>query len=244
MPSISKIKVTSLAEKKYISQRKGVFLMLSKNFYKKSFNELYAEIKDKKERTEFFSIMHGVDWKAPTQNNLLHIFKLIFKKWDISACITISKSDAKNTKLPVHTSSKSPSAIQIRYTGPYQKISMAYLEITRYSKEKKLELEDYNYELYLNDPDQVAPEKLQTLISVPIKKAAPKKKAAGNKRIVAKKTSKTNKKKSPPKSAGASSSKDKKISRTSQSKSKTSKKIATTNRAKKSTKKTPTKKAK
>ncbi len=50
------------------------------------------------------------------------------------------------------------------YIGPYSEIRPAYESLTKYIEEQGYEAAGYVYELYLNDPSEVQPEKLQTEI--------------------------------------------------------------------------------
>jgi effector-binding domain-containing protein len=55
------------------------------------------------------------------------------------------------------------------YTGPYDKMVPAYEALTQWMKAKGYEPTGVAYEVYLNDPQQVPPEALQTQIVFPLK---------------------------------------------------------------------------
>lgn len=55
------------------------------------------------------------------------------------------------------------------YTGPYDKMVPAYEALTQWMKAKGYEPTGVAYEVYLNDPQQVPPEALQTQIMFPLK---------------------------------------------------------------------------
>ena len=58
---------------------------------------------------------------------------------------------------------------QAIYTVPYNKIEPAYTALTEYVKENGYEATGVAYEIYLNDPGEVAPEELLTQIVYPLK---------------------------------------------------------------------------
>jgi effector-binding domain-containing protein len=55
------------------------------------------------------------------------------------------------------------------YTGPYDKMAPAYEALTKWMKAQGHEATGIAYEIYLDDPQQVSPEALQTQIVFPIK---------------------------------------------------------------------------
>lgn len=54
------------------------------------------------------------------------------------------------------------------HVGPYDKITEAYNRLTAFVKEKGLETDSFCYEVYLNDPADTPPDKLQTEIYFPV----------------------------------------------------------------------------
>jgi len=55
------------------------------------------------------------------------------------------------------------------HIGPYDDIEAAYNAMSKWIKEHGLEPTGVAYEMYLNDPDEVPPEELQTQILFPLK---------------------------------------------------------------------------
>lgn len=51
-----------------------------------------------------------------------------------------------------------------------QKVGETYKKLDAYAKKKNLKLENASYEFYLNDPQKVSKDKLETEILVPIAK--------------------------------------------------------------------------
>jgi AraC family transcriptional regulator len=57
------------------------------------------------------------------------------------------------------------------YTGPYPEIGRAYEELNRWISEHHFQVAGAAYEMYLNNPNQTPPAKLQTKIVFPLKAA-------------------------------------------------------------------------
>lgn len=58
--------------------------------------------------------------------------------------------------------------VTVLYTGPYPEMAPAYEELARYAQSQGLTPSGVSYEVYLNGPDQVSPEGLQTEIWFPV----------------------------------------------------------------------------
>ncbi len=55
------------------------------------------------------------------------------------------------------------------HVGPYDQLSEAYGALMQYMAENRSDASGIAYEFYLNDPDDVSPEELQTQIVFPLK---------------------------------------------------------------------------
>jgi len=60
-------------------------------------------------------------------------------------------------------------AVKANYTGPYEKMDKVYASILKYINDNKLEVAGESWEVYLNDPQTVTPDKLLTMVYFPIK---------------------------------------------------------------------------
>lgn len=56
------------------------------------------------------------------------------------------------------------------HTGPYDKLEPAYTALTKWVEQHNHIVSGVAYEFYLNDPDETAPEELQTLIVFPLQR--------------------------------------------------------------------------
>lgn len=59
--------------------------------------------------------------------------------------------------------------VTLLYKGPYEGMQVPYDAISQWMKDKGLEPVGTAYEFYLNDPKQVPPEALETIIMFPVK---------------------------------------------------------------------------
>ena len=55
------------------------------------------------------------------------------------------------------------------HLGPYETMEVTYNKMLAALQEQGLEMDTFMYEFYLNDPDEVSPEEIQTEIFMPIK---------------------------------------------------------------------------
>ena len=57
---------------------------------------------------------------------------------------------------------------QILHVGPYEKVGMSYEKISKYIEDKGLKVNGAYHEIYLSDPSRTAPEKIKTIIRIPL----------------------------------------------------------------------------
>jgi len=60
-------------------------------------------------------------------------------------------------------------AIQVLHIGPYDRVTTSYGKVWEYAREHGLEVEGIGHEVYLSDPRRTAPEKLKTIVRMPVK---------------------------------------------------------------------------
>jgi hypothetical protein len=60
-------------------------------------------------------------------------------------------------------------SIQILHIGPYDDVADSYQTIEMFAQTHELQLGESGHEVYLSDPRQTAPEKLKTIIRIPLK---------------------------------------------------------------------------
>ncbi len=62
-------------------------------------------------------------------------------------------------------------AIQVLHVGPYDTVTDSYEKLRAYAQERGLEVEGTGVEVYLSDPRRTAPEKLKTIVRMPLASA-------------------------------------------------------------------------
>jgi hypothetical protein len=62
-------------------------------------------------------------------------------------------------------------AVQVLHVGPYDQVGQTYRQLHAYAAEHGLAVTGPAHEIYLSDPRRVAPEKLKTIVRLPVKRA-------------------------------------------------------------------------
>ena len=63
--------------------------------------------------------------------------------------------------------------VQMLHVGPYDRESETIARMKAFVEEKGLQFHGRHHEIYLSDPRRVAPEKLKTILRIPVRKAVP-----------------------------------------------------------------------
>jgi hypothetical protein len=63
--------------------------------------------------------------------------------------------------------------VQMLHVGPYDREPESVAKMRTFAEEKGLEFHGRHHEIYLSDPRRVAPEKLKTILRIPVRKAKP-----------------------------------------------------------------------
>lgn len=59
--------------------------------------------------------------------------------------------------------------LQVMHVGPYNEVGRSYQQLDEYAKDKGLTTTCPGHEIYISDPRRVAPQKLKTIIRLPVK---------------------------------------------------------------------------
>jgi len=81
----------------------------------------------------------------------------------VSGKISVTDPDAEIRNLPAVT------VLSLVHKGPYDSIGLAYQKLIEYANDNDIELTGPFRELYLNDPQETAPENIMTEIQAPLK---------------------------------------------------------------------------
>ena len=60
-------------------------------------------------------------------------------------------------------------AVQILHIGPYDEVDRSYRAITKFAQANELQPGAIGHEVYLSDPRRAAPDKLKTIVRMPVK---------------------------------------------------------------------------
>ncbi len=95
-------------------------------------------------------------------------FNMDMQNLDVEAGVPVTKKlPGKGDIQPGQISAGKAAAVT--HVGPYDKLQAAYEALGRWMAEHKLEGDGTSYEIYLNDPMEVAPDALETQIVMPLK---------------------------------------------------------------------------
>ncbi|MCP4356120.1 MAG: GyrI-like domain-containing protein [Proteobacteria bacterium] len=162
------IQIKSLDSFSYISLRREVPTYKIAGFFKKSFATLLSELPECTEDNQFFARYHNVDWVGANKKGLISFIRMMFMKWDIEVCISVKEHPKRMlasigfVKLP-----EIKNTLQKIHLGPYYQVSKTYGKILEKAKKENIKLSNESFEFYLNDPQIVKKNKLETLVVVP-----------------------------------------------------------------------------
>ena len=60
-------------------------------------------------------------------------------------------------------------SLQVMHIGPYNEVGEIYDRLIAHMRENELVITGPPHEIYLSDPRRVAPEKLKTIVRIPVK---------------------------------------------------------------------------
>ncbi len=89
--------------------------------------------------------------------------------WKFQAAIPVERNDVKTTGRIKSGLTYAGKAIRAVYFGPYNGATAAYQKIDDYVSKNKKEFSWYSWEVYVSDPTNTPPDKIETHIYFPIK---------------------------------------------------------------------------
>lgn len=84
----------------------------------------------------------------------------------------VTNDKGQDVSLVQHGKMREGRCLQVLHVGPYEKEDETYAKIHAFAAEVGLALNGPAHEIYLSDPRRTAPEKLKTIVRMPVKKAA------------------------------------------------------------------------
>lgn len=109
-----------------------------------------------------------MDWERElNQGMLAGVFSMLFKKWHFFVGMPSSKSLPGEGVL-VARQLASQRYVRAVHRGPYRKCGATYKALHAWAKAQGILLSSEAIECYVNDPREVGPEELETVILIPI----------------------------------------------------------------------------
>lgn len=81
----------------------------------------------------------------------------------------IGKEKGMDVSAVEYTSWEEGRCLQVMHLGPYDRLHETYAALHDYAKEAGLSLNGPAHEIYLSDPRRTAPERLKTIVRLPVK---------------------------------------------------------------------------
>ncbi|KIM06607.1 MAG: hypothetical protein KU38_12650 [Sulfurovum sp. FS08-3] len=108
------------------------------------------------------------DWEKEMKKwAICKLFDLVFRKWHFFVGIPTPKKleDKDNLKADFIAKQK---YLKAMHYGAYHKVDKRYKEIYAHAQQNQIKLGNESIEFYLNDPNEVAQDKLETMILIPV----------------------------------------------------------------------------
>ena len=113
-----------------------------------------------------YTLYQGINWEQAGQSKGLTAFIRMFtQKWRMEIGVPVAVDTAGEGEV-VSASIPAGRYLKTLHRGPYSKVSEAYDRLQAYARGNNLKLGPYCLELYLNDPQTVPKEQLETEVLV------------------------------------------------------------------------------
>lgn len=91
-------------------------------------------------------------------------------EWIFEACLPANEQFAEGNEEIEFKTVSYPKVLEMTYVGPYEKMAPSYNYLMEYMAKNNMVPAGYPMEIYIDDPEEVAPEDLKTLIQWPVMK--------------------------------------------------------------------------
>jgi len=138
----------------------------------KAFGLLVNELKRQKcgqeNTTLVYTRYRDIDFKKMAQMNFFQKLVGMFDTFKMDMGISSKTFDPNNSAFKT---GEIPAGEYVQYlhVGAYKKMHSAYDTLAKYILDNDLEVENVSYDLYLNNPEEVSEDKLETIIMVQLK---------------------------------------------------------------------------
>jgi AraC family transcriptional regulator len=113
-----------------------------------------------------YTLYQGIDWQSAGQSKGLLAFLQVFtQKWNMEIGVPVAV-EARGEDEVIATTIPAGRYLRTLHRGPYAKVGESYERLTAYAGEQGLSLGPYSIESYLNDPQSVSKEQLETEVLI------------------------------------------------------------------------------
>ena len=113
-----------------------------------------------------YTLYQGIDWQQAGQASGLKAFIAMFtQKWKMEIGVPVATDTAGEGEVLV-TTIPAGRYLKTLHRGPYAKVGEAYNRLMAYASEQGLKLAPYSLEMYLNDPETVSKQALETEVLI------------------------------------------------------------------------------
>jgi effector-binding domain-containing protein len=113
-----------------------------------------------------YTLYQDIDWQAAGQSKgLSAFFKMFTQKWKMEIGVPVAVDTAGEGEV-IPATIPAGRYLKTLHRGPYAKVSEAYDRLMAYAHNNSLKLGPYSLELYLNDPESVPKEQLETEVMI------------------------------------------------------------------------------
>ena len=121
-----------------------------------------------------YTLYQGIDWQQAGQASGLKAFIAMFtQKWKMEIGVPVATDTAGEGELAsfhlgevLVTTIPAGRYLKTLHRGPYAKVGEAYNRLMAYASEQGLKLAPYSLEMYLNDPETVSKQALETEVLI------------------------------------------------------------------------------
>jgi len=113
-----------------------------------------------------YTLYQDIDWEQAGQaSGLKALFAMFTNKWKMEIGVPVARDTAGEGEV-ITTSIPAGRYLKTLHLGPYAKVAEAYARLSAHAREQGLRLAPYSLERYLNDPQTVSKDELETEVLI------------------------------------------------------------------------------
>lgn len=137
----------------------------------KTYSHLLQYIKSKGTTMEGmpYAMYKNVNWQKVTGlKGFWANLKMMFHKWDFDIGMPVATAIEGDGDIVAKTLPAGP-YLKATHYGPYQSVSKTYDKMMAYATDNSLNIGEFAFEMYINDPRQVKKEEIETEVYIALK---------------------------------------------------------------------------